>query len=41
VHAQRPPYLPAQAGIIQPAGGESVLRIEFAAPSPLGLLGAQ
>ncbi len=41
LHAQRPPYLPAQADIIQPAGGEPVLRIEFAAPSPLGLLGAR
>ncbi len=31
--AQRPPYLPSQAGI-----GGSVLSVEFAAPSPLGLL---
>jgi hypothetical protein len=32
--AQRPPYLPAQAGI----AGKSVLNVEYAAPSPLGLL---
>jgi hypothetical protein len=36
VKAQVPPYLPAQAAIGQPAG----LSIEFAAPSPLGLLTA-
>jgi len=34
VDAQRPPYLPAHAGI----GGGSVLTVEYAAPSPLGLL---
>jgi len=33
VDAQRPPFLPAQAGI-----GDSVLTVEYAAPSPLGLL---
>lgn len=33
---QRPPYLPAQASI-----GRSVLSVEYAAPSPLGLLGGQ
>jgi len=32
--AQRPPYLPATAG----TGGTSVLTVEYAAPSPLGLL---
>lgn len=36
VRAQVPPYLPAQAVIGQPAG----LSIEYAAPSPLGLLTA-
>jgi hypothetical protein len=38
VNAQDPPYLPADATIIHPAAGRTVLRIEFAAPSPLGLL---
>ncbi len=37
--AQAPPYLPAHA-IVQPAGGQPALSIEFAAPSPLGLLTA-
>jgi hypothetical protein len=41
VRAQRPPYLPAQAAIVQGAGGSSVLSIEFAAPSPVGLLQTQ
>ena len=36
VQAQVPPYLPAQAAIAPPAA----LNIEFAAPSPLGLLTA-
>jgi hypothetical protein len=34
VRAQNPPYLPAHAGIV----GQTGLSIEFAAPSPLGLL---
>jgi hypothetical protein len=34
VRAQNPPYLPAHAAVVGPAG----LSIEFAAPSPLGLL---
>ena len=34
VHAQNPAYLPAHATI----AGQAVLTIEFAAPSPLGLL---
>jgi hypothetical protein len=38
VDAQDPPYLPAEATIIHPAAGRAALRIEFAAPSPLGLL---
>jgi hypothetical protein len=41
VRAQRPPYLPAQAAIVRGAGGSSVLSIEFAAPSPVGLLQTQ
>ena len=36
VKAQRPPYLPAQAAIT----GQNAVQIEFAAPSPLGLLTA-
>ncbi len=40
VQAQVPPYLPAQAVIVHPAAGQSGLSIEFAAPSPLGLLTA-
>jgi hypothetical protein len=40
VRAQRSPYLAAHAAIIRPAGGP-VLTIEFAAPSPAGLLNAQ
>lgn len=36
VNAQRPPYLPAQAAIT----GQDTVQIEFAAPSPLGLLTA-
>jgi hypothetical protein len=38
VRAQRPPYLPAQAGLSLGQGGETVLTIAFTAPSPLGLL---
>jgi hypothetical protein len=41
VRAQRPPYLPAQAVIVRGPGGSSVLSIEFAAPSPAGLLQTQ
>jgi hypothetical protein len=44
VRAQRSPYLPARA-VLTPGtagpGGESVLTVEFAAPSPLGLLPPQ
>jgi hypothetical protein len=36
VNAQRPPYLPAQAAIT----GQDAVQIEFAAPSPVGLLSA-
>jgi hypothetical protein len=35
--AQAPPYLPARAAV-QSVGGQPALSIEFAAPSPLGLL---
>jgi hypothetical protein len=35
---QRRPYVPAHAEMTRLAGGQTVLRIEFAAPSPLGLL---
>jgi hypothetical protein len=44
VRAQNAPYQPAQAAIVRLPGGQGVpggqlaLRIDFAAPSPLGLL---
>jgi hypothetical protein len=38
VRAQRPPYLPARSLIGPGAAGASVLSIQFAAPSPGGLL---
>ena len=38
VRAQRAPYQPAQAAIVRLPGGQTALRIDFAAPSPLGLL---
>ena len=38
VRAQRPPYLPARSLIEPGTTGPSVLSIQFAAPSPLGLL---
>ena len=38
LHAQLPPYVPARVRIIRGTGGQSVLDIEFGAPSPLGLL---
>jgi hypothetical protein len=34
------PYLPAHAAIARSATGQGALSIEFAAPSPLGLLTA-
>lgn len=37
---QQAPYLPASAHIVTDAPGPSVLRIQYAAPSPLGLLAA-
>ncbi len=39
LRAQRDPYLAAHIQTARRAGGRNVLRIEFAAPSPLGLLG--
>jgi hypothetical protein len=38
VRAQRPPYLPARSLIEPGTAGASVLSIQFAAPSPVGLL---
>jgi hypothetical protein len=40
VNAQDPPYQPTHAVITHPAGDQAALVIEFAAPSPLGLLTA-
>jgi hypothetical protein len=40
VNEQHPPYLPADATIIHTPSGQAALRIEFASPSPLGLLTA-
>jgi hypothetical protein len=37
---QQAPYLPATAQIVPDASGQSALRIQFAAPSQLGLLSA-
>ena len=39
LNRQHPPYRPARAGRIRLGDGQTVIRIEFAAPSPLGLLG--
>jgi hypothetical protein len=38
LRAQRAPYLAARAGTARLADGQTVVRIEFSAPSPLGLL---
>jgi len=38
VHAQQPPYVPLSVGSVRLSRDQTVLRIEFAAPSPLGLL---
>ena len=40
VRAQSPPYLPAHVAIVRSAADQAALTIEFAAPSPLGLLTA-
>jgi hypothetical protein len=39
MHAQRIPFRPAHVATVYLAGGTKALRIEFPAPSPLGLLG--
>jgi hypothetical protein len=39
LRAQHAPYLPLRFGTVRTAAGQTVLRVEFAAPSPLGLLG--
>ncbi len=41
VHGQQGPYLAARTQTLRLANGRVALRIEFAAPSPLGLLGPQ
>jgi hypothetical protein len=41
LRAQHAPYLPLRFGTVSTAAGQTVLRVEFAAPSPLGLLGPQ
>jgi hypothetical protein len=38
LRSQSPPYVPLSLGSTQLPGGQTVLQIEFAAPSPLGLL---
>jgi hypothetical protein len=38
VNAQESPYQPAHSAIVQPGTGRATLTIEFASPSPLGLL---
>ena len=38
LRAQRAPYQPAQVTTVRLADGQAGLRIDFAAPSPLGLL---
>ena len=39
LHAQRIPFRPAYVATVRLAGGAKALRVEFPAPSPLGLLG--
>jgi hypothetical protein len=39
--AQRPPYQPSALTLVRTAAGQTALQIEFAAPSPLGLLGSR
>ncbi len=38
LHAQRAPFLPARAQLAMRQGGRRIVRVEFAAPNPLGLL---
>ncbi len=37
-HSENPPYVPQSVGTVRLPGGQQVLRIMFAAPSPTGLL---
>jgi hypothetical protein len=37
--AQQAPFLPADVSTVRLASGQTVLQVEFTAPSPLGLLG--
>lgn len=39
LNAQRPPFRPVRAEMALLPGGQHMLRVVFAAPSPLGLLG--
>ena len=39
--AQQAPYLPASITVVRLASGQTVLRVAFTAPAPLGLLGAR
>ncbi len=39
--AQRAPYLPARVQLLRRVGSRTTLRVEFGAPSPLGLLGTR
>jgi hypothetical protein len=39
--AQRPPYHPSALSVVRIAPGRTALRVEFAAPSPLGLLASR
>jgi hypothetical protein len=38
--AQQAPFRPADVTTVRLASGQTVLHVEFTAPSPLGLLGA-
>jgi hypothetical protein len=38
VSEQESPYVPAHSAIVRPGTGQAALTIEFASPSPLGLL---
>ena len=40
LQAQLPPYRPLRLQVLPPAAGRTILRIDFGAPSPLGLLGS-
>jgi hypothetical protein len=40
LRAQRPPYLAASLRTLAISGGQRVVRVAFAGPSPLGLLTA-